>query len=76
MPSASEGEPGENAALEWLKGTALRPLLAALDPAQQAEFQSALAARLNQSYPLRAGITLFPMQRLFFVATRESEQRI
>ena len=61
---------GENASLEWLKGTALRPLLAALDPDQQTEFQRALAARLNLAYPPRDGITFFPMQRLFVVATR------
>jgi trans-aconitate 2-methyltransferase len=61
---------GENAALEWLKGTALRPLLAAMDSEDQAEFQRALAARLNVVYPPLDGITVFPMQRLFFVATR------
>jgi trans-aconitate 2-methyltransferase len=61
---------GDNAALEWLKGTALRPLLASLDDEQQSEFQRALAARLNLVYPPHDGITVFPMQRLFFVATR------
>jgi trans-aconitate 2-methyltransferase len=61
---------GDNASLEWLKGTALRPLLAALDPGQQTDFQRALAARLNVAYPPQGGVTVFPMQRLFFVATR------
>jgi trans-aconitate 2-methyltransferase len=61
---------GENAVLEWLKGTALRPLLAALDADEQAEFQSTLADRLNAVYPAQDGMTVFPMQRLFFVATR------
>jgi trans-aconitate 2-methyltransferase len=61
---------GENASLEWLKGTALRPLLAELDPDEQSEFQRALADRLNAVYPPQEGITIFPMQRLFFVATR------
>jgi trans-aconitate 2-methyltransferase len=62
--------PGENAVLEWLKGTALRPLLTALDPGHQADFQRALAARLDEVYPLRDGVTIFPMQRLFFIASR------
>jgi trans-aconitate 2-methyltransferase len=61
---------GENASLEWLKGTALRPLLAALDEEQRLQFKRELAARLNTSYPPRDGVTVFPMQRLFFVATR------
>ena len=64
---------GENASLEWFKGTALRPLLAALDAEQQAEFQRALATRLNDLYPPRDGFTLLPMQRLFFVAARSAE---
>lgn len=65
---------GENASLEWLKGTALRPLLAALTPDEQASFQAALSIRLDAAYPPKDGITIFPMQRLFIVATRRGSQ--
>ena len=61
---------GENASLDWLKGTALRPLLAALNPEDQTAFQHDLAARLNAAHPPKDGVTIFPMQRLFVVATR------
>lgn len=61
---------GENASLEWLRGTALRPLLAALNAKDQSAFQQDLAARLNAAHPPKDGVTIFPMQRLFFVETR------
>lgn len=63
---------GENASLEWLKGTALRPLLAALNPDEQTRFQQALAERLNAAYPPENGVTIFSMQRLFVVATQKA----
>jgi trans-aconitate 2-methyltransferase len=62
---------GENPVLDWLKGTALRPLLARLDPAQSADFLSEVGARLKAAYPPSGNVTLFPMPRLFFVATRK-----
>ena len=60
---------GADPVKEWTKGTALRPLLAAL-PADQAEaFEEDYAARLRQAYPVRAdGRTLFPFRRLFVLA--------
>ncbi|HTU26486.1 MAG TPA: methyltransferase domain-containing protein [Pirellulales bacterium] len=61
---------GENPVLEWLRGTALRPLLSVLDKQEAIEFQRQLAERLREAYPSRAGVTLFPMSRIFFVATR------
>jgi trans-aconitate 2-methyltransferase len=61
---------GENPVLEWFQGTGLRPLLARLDAAAADQFRSQLAARLRALYPPRNGTTLFPMPRLFFVATR------
>lgn len=63
---------GPDAVLEWMKGTALRPFLAALDdPAMCAAFLSALGARLRAAFPPRPdGLTLLPFPRLFLVARR------
>jgi trans-aconitate 2-methyltransferase len=64
---------GEDAVLEWMKGTALRPYLTALDgdpPARDA-FLTALGGRLSAAFPRRAdGATLLPFPRLFLVAQR------
>jgi len=61
---------GENPVLEWLKGTGLRPLLDRLSPELSREFERAVGQRLQAAYPVRKGITVFPMPRVFFVATR------
>ena len=63
---------GPDAVLEWMKGTALRPFLAALkEPAMRADFLSALGARLCDAFPPRPdGVTLMPFPRLFLVARR------
>ena len=62
---------GENAVLEWTKGTAVRPFLDAMPAEMHAAFLAAYAARLRQAYPRRVdGMTLFPFRRLFLVAIR------
>lgn len=64
---------GDEAVLEWMKGTALRPYLTALagDPAMQEAFLGALGGRLSAAFPRRAdGATLLPFPRLFLVARR------
>jgi len=61
---------GENPVLGWLKGTALRPLLGRLVPADADAFLGALGRRLQAAYPARGDVTLFPMPRLFFVACK------
>ena len=63
---------GPDAVLEWMKGTALRPFLAALDdPVMVGDFLSALGARLSEAFPPRPdGVTLLPFPRLFLVARR------
>jgi trans-aconitate 2-methyltransferase len=53
-----------------MKGTALRPLLAALPPPEQAELLAELTARVARVHPQGRHGLLFPFRRLFFVATR------
>lgn len=60
---------GETPVLEWVRGTALRPLLEPLEPAGRTAFEAAYRARLAEAYPRRAdGTTLFPFRRIFIVA--------
>jgi trans-aconitate 2-methyltransferase len=61
---------GDRPVLEWLKGTALRPILKALGPELADEFLEELGGRLHVAYPPDGDITLFPMPRVFFVASR------
>ena len=61
---------GENPVTEWTKGTALRPVLDALEPAETAEFLAEYGRRIALAYPKSAdGNTLFRFRRLFLVAT-------
>lgn len=62
---------GEDAVLEWMKGTALRPYVTALSGGMQDAFVSALSARLSDAFPRRGdGRTLMPFPRLFVMARR------
>jgi len=62
---------GDRPVLEWIKGTWLRPLLAALDSEERAQFESRYAEVAAHAYPRRNDDrTLFPFRRLFIVATR------
>jgi trans-aconitate 2-methyltransferase len=61
---------GENPVVEWTRGTALRPVLDALDPAETAEFLAEYGRRIALAYPKSTdGTTLFRFRRLFLVAT-------
>jgi trans-aconitate 2-methyltransferase len=64
---------GADPVLEWIKGTALRPVLAALDadPSAKTEFLAELAALLAEAYPPRPYGTVFPFRRVFVVARRD-----
>jgi trans-aconitate 2-methyltransferase len=66
--------PGTDPVLEWVKGTALRPVLTALDPAAAAEFLTEYGARLRQAYPATPQGTVFPFRRIFVVAQRSPLQ--
>ncbi|HVV09410.1 trans-aconitate 2-methyltransferase [Amycolatopsis sp.] len=60
---------GENAVLEWISGTALRPVKAALSEPDWQSFRAELAKRLDEAYPPRPdGTTWFPFRRIFAVA--------
>jgi trans-aconitate 2-methyltransferase len=62
-------ETAESPVLAWVRGTALRPLMAPLAAAEQTEFAARYDAKLRRAYPRRAnGKTLFPFRRLFLVA--------
>jgi trans-aconitate 2-methyltransferase len=61
---------GENAVLEWVKGTALRPVLARLDRDEQDSFLAEYAALLSEAYPPQSFGTVFPFRRIFVVAEK------
>jgi trans-aconitate 2-methyltransferase len=60
---------GSDPVLEWVYGTALRPVRAALSSADWDAYVAELAPRLREAYPRRAdGTTWFPFRRIFVVA--------
>ncbi|TMR90029.1 trans-aconitate 2-methyltransferase [Nonomuraea basaltis] len=61
---------GDNPVLDWVSGTALRPILDRLDPDEQRRFKSDLAKPLAEAYPARSYGTLFPFRRIFVVAQK------
>lgn len=63
---------GPDPVLEWVKGTALRPVLEQLDPAETKEFLSEYGAALRTAYPSHEYGTIFPFRRIFAVAQKDS----
>lgn len=60
---------GSNAVLEWITGTALRPVRSALNDADWQRFRGELAPMLDRAYPPRGdGTTWFEFRRIFVVA--------
>ncbi|GLY69943.1 trans-aconitate 2-methyltransferase [Amycolatopsis taiwanensis] len=60
---------GPDAVLEWISGTALRPIKAALSEESWQAFRADLSPLLDQAYPPRPdGTTWFPFRRVFTVA--------
>lgn len=60
---------GPDPVLEWVTGTALRPIRAALDDERWDRFVAELAPRLRAAYPMRQdGTTWFEFRRVFVVA--------
>lgn len=63
---------GPDPVLEWVRGTALRPVMAALPPASYALFEQEFAAQLRTAYPATEHGTLFPFRRIFAVGHRSA----
>ncbi|MFE4198533.1 trans-aconitate 2-methyltransferase [Paenarthrobacter sp. NPDC056912] len=61
---------GANPILEWVRGTGLRPVLAALSPEEAAEFEDEYSALLREAYPATNHGTVFPFRRIFAVARK------
>ena len=62
---------GEDAVLQWMRGTGLRPVLEVLtDEAEKVAFLADYDARLRAAYPRTAVGVLFPFRRIFCVAHR------
>ncbi|MEC3958938.1 trans-aconitate 2-methyltransferase [Nocardia sp. CDC153] len=64
---------GDDPVLEWLTGTALRPVRDALDDADWQAFRTELAPMLRSVYPRQPdGTTWLPFRRIFAVAYKHS----
>jgi len=61
--------PGEDAVLEWIAGTRLRPFVAALGE-DAPEFVDELRMRLREAFPPAPAGTVFPFRRVFFAVTK------
>jgi trans-aconitate 2-methyltransferase len=61
---------GPDPVLEWVRGTGLRPYLAALPAELRDQFEAEYRAELARAYPNVGGRTLLPFRRLFVVAHR------
>jgi trans-aconitate 2-methyltransferase len=61
---------GDDAVLDWYKGSGLRPVLAALPAEWSGQFLAAYGARLREAYPAAPYGTPFPFRRVFVVARR------
>jgi trans-aconitate 2-methyltransferase len=62
--------PGDDPVTEWYRGTGLRPVLAALDPAHAEEFVADYGQLARAAYPRRPYGTVLPFRRVFVVARR------
>lgn len=60
--------PGADPVLDWLRGTGLRPVMAALEQDDLAEFLAEFGSRLRIAYPAASYGTVFPFRRVFVVA--------
>ncbi len=60
--------PGEDAVVDWYKGSGLRPVLAALPPVPAGEFLAEYRKRIRAAYPPAPYGTVLPFRRVFVVA--------
>ena len=63
---------GTDPVLEWVRGTALRPVLAALSAEDATAFEADYAASLREAYPATEHGTVFPFRRIFAVARKNA----
>ncbi len=63
---------GENAVLEWVKGTGARPVLQSLPDDLRVRFEAEYGARLAGAYPQQTFGTVLPFRRIFAVAQKEN----
>ena len=61
---------GSDAVLEWMKGTALRPVFTRLATEQHAAFLTEYREKLRAAYSEQSYGTVFPFRRLFFTAKK------
>lgn len=66
---------GEDPVLDWVRGTALRPILAILGPEESIEFEREYAQLVSRAYPPFTGpagesLTMFPFRRTFMVGRK------
>ena len=59
---------GQDPVLEWVKGTSLQPILTLLDEGERGQLTAEYAAKLREAYPPAAVGTVYPFQRIFFIA--------
>ena len=60
--------PGEDAVVNWYRGSGLRPVLAALPPDRAEEFLAGYRDRIRAAYPPTPYGTVLPFRRVFVVA--------
>jgi trans-aconitate 2-methyltransferase len=63
---------GPDPVLEWVRGTALRPVMAVLSADDGAAFEGEYAAVLRAAYPATDHGTVFPFRRIFAVARKNA----
>ncbi|ASN20330.1 trans-aconitate 2-methyltransferase [Arthrobacter sp. YN] len=64
--------PGSDPVLQWVRGTGLRPVLAALSSEEAADFETEYAAMLREAYPATSHGTVYPFRRIFAVARKNA----
>ena len=64
--------PGTDPVLEWVRGTALRPVIDALPAPAYVRFEAEYAQLLRGAYPQHSWGTLFPFRRLFMVGRKQA----
>jgi trans-aconitate 2-methyltransferase len=67
---------GDNAVLEWMKGTALRPVLTALPADAHESLLATYGALLRDAYPQTAHGTVLPYRRVFAVGRRPGAAQV